>query len=124
MRDCPYCSETHGTMLLCDPARRMLDALVARGQQFNMPTIEFDDPVPAAAGMFGGSTVACTQLVVKAGLVPAFGATFPALMLTGRDVALATLPEWVWAATPEDLRAFSKLVGDMTEMAIRRAKAA
>jgi hypothetical protein len=122
MRECPYCSETHGTMLLCDPARAMLDALVARGRQFDMPTIEFDDVVPDPGS--AGGRVLCAQWVVKAGLLPVPGMTVPLLLITGLDAAHRPLPEWAMPGTPAELRRFSELVSNMTEVAIRRAKAA
>lgn len=122
MRECRYCWQTHGALLLCAPAKRVLDALAERGMQFDMPTLEFPEPI-TPPDAFGGSTVLCAQLVAKAGLTPVAGVTRPALILTGRDIAMNVLPEWILVGEGRDLRAFSKLVGDMTEMAIRRAKA-
>jgi hypothetical protein len=122
MRECRYCTQTHGTLLLCDPAKRVLDALADQGMRFDMPTLEFPEPV-TRADAFGGGTVLCAQLVAKAGITPVAGVRRPALILTGRDIDMNVLPEWILVGEGRDLRTFSELVGDMTEMAIRRAKA-
>lgn len=123
IRECRYCTQAHGTLLLCDPAKRVLDALADQGMRFDMPTLEFPEPI-TQPGAFGGETVLCAQLVAKAGITSVAGVTRPALVLTGRDIAMNILPEWILVGDGRDLRAFSKLVSDMTEMAIRRAKAA
>lgn len=123
LRECRYCTQTHGTLLLCDPAKRVLDALAERGMRFDMPTLEFPEPV-TGPGAFGDGTVLCAQLVAKAGLTPVAGVTRPALVLTGRDIAMNVLPEWVLVGDGRDLRKFARLVREMAEMAIRRAKAA
>ena len=121
MRQCRYCTETHGTLLLCEPARRVLDALYARGQRFDMPTIEFPDPI-TPADAFGENTVICAQLVAKAAVTEVAGVLRPVLILTGRDIAERVLPSWVLPGDGDDMRRFSKLVSEMTEMAIRRAR--
>lgn len=119
---CPYCESEHGDLLLCQPAKRVLDALYERGQRFNMPTVEFPEPI-TGPGAFGGATTIVAQVVVKAGVTEVAGTMRPVLIFTGRDLAENVLPEWVYPATPGELRRVSKLVNDMTEMAIRRAAA-
>ena len=121
MRECRYCAETHGTMLLCEPARRVLDALYAQGQRFDTPTIEFPEPV-THAGAFGGSTVLCRQVVVKAAVTEVAGVPRPVLILTGQDLDGNVLPEWLYPAGDDDMRRLTELVADMGEMAIRRAR--
>jgi hypothetical protein len=122
MRDCRYCTETHGTLLLCEPARRVLDALADQGMQFDMPTLEFPEPI-TSPDEFGPDTVLCAQLVAKAGITPVAGVPRPVLILTGRDIADRLLPSWLLVGDGKDLRNFSRLVKDMAEMAIRRAGA-
>jgi hypothetical protein len=123
MRECPYCAQVHGRLLLCEPARKVLDALQERGMRFDMPTIEFPDPVHAA-GMFGSGTVLVAQFVAKAAIVPVAGVTRPVLILTGQDASGSVLPEWMYPGSPAELRRASGLVREMTEMAIRRARSA
>lgn len=69
---CRYCDERHGDLLLCAPAKRVLDALYAQGQRFDMPTVEFPEPVNHADA-FGEGTVLVAQVVVKAATVPVAG---------------------------------------------------
>jgi hypothetical protein len=120
IRECRYCAETHGTLLLCAPARRVLDALLERGMRFDMPTLEFPEPV-TPADAFGADTVICAQLVAKAGVTEVAGVMRPVLILTGQDIGGKVLPSWMLPGSGPDLRRFSKLVRDITEMAIRRA---
>lgn len=121
MRECRYCAEVHGTSLLCDPARRVLDALYARGQQFDMPSVEFPEPV-ADAGAFGDGTTLCRQIVVKAALATVAGVWRPVLIFTGQDITGRPLPEWVYPGDDETHRKVAALVAEMAEMAIRRAR--
>lgn len=121
--ECRYCEQRHGPDFLCDPARRVLDALYAQGQRFDAPTVEFPEPVNHA-GAFGDGTVLVAQVVVKAGLVPVAGVTRPVLIFTGRDSDGKVLPQWLYCASPTEIRKVVKLVSDMGEMAIRRARQA
>ena len=121
MITCPYCDSTHGDLLLCPPAKRVLDALLEQGMSFDMPTIEFPEPV-TGAGVFGGSTVLVGQFVTKAAIIPVAGVPRPTLIFTGRDITGAVLPEWIYPGEPEAIRRASKLVSDMAEMSIRRAR--
>ena len=120
LRDCRYCSRTHGTLLLCEPARLVLDALAEQGMRFDMPTIEFPEPI-TTADAFGADTVLVANVVVKAGVTEVAGVPRPVLVLTGRDIGGKVLPSWIYPGDAESLRRTSKLVSDMTEMAIRRA---
>ncbi len=119
---CPYCRQRHLPRLLCDPAKAVLDAMLARGQSFDMPTLELDDPIPASAlGLGSGDGDALVQqFVVNAAVVPMAGVNHPALMFTGRTPA-GRLPQWLFVNTDEQLRAAARLVHDMAELAIRRA---
>lgn len=119
---CRYCENEHGDLLLCDPAKRVLDALAERGQRFDMPTVEFPEPI-TGPGAFGDGTVIVAQVVAKAGVTKVAGVNRPVLILTGRDIAGNVLPEWVHPGDAEGLRKVSRLVSEMTEMAIRRAAA-
>ena len=121
MIHCRYCENDHGDLLLCPPARRVLDALAERGQRFDMPVIEFAEPaLPVDA--FGGGTVLVQQVVVKAGVTEVAGVAQPVLILTGQSVGGGVLPEWIYPASEGDLRRARDLFSEMTEMAIRRAK--
>ena len=79
-------------MLLCEPARKVLDALRERGMRFDMPTIEFPDPVITEADAFGEGTVLVANVVVKAGVAEVAGVNRPVIVLTPRRLALDTAP--------------------------------
>lgn len=120
--DCRYCESRHGNLLLCTPAKRVLDALLEHGQRFDLPTVEFPEPI-TGPGAFGDGTVIVQQVVVKAGVTPVAGVPRPVLIFTGRDIAGNVLPEWIHPGDAEGLRKIARLVNEMTEMAIRRAAA-
>lgn len=126
MRACPWCSRIHSAEHLCRPAKRILDALYARGMSGNMPTIEFPAPIPAeqlgAAFGLGPDTRLVSQLVVQAAVVPAAGVPWPALILTGRDTDARPLPKWLYACEDEGMDRIVALVGDMASLATRTAR--
>jgi hypothetical protein len=119
--ECRYCEKRHGAQFLCDPARRVLDALYAQGQRFDMPVVEFPEPINHADA-FGEGTVLVAQVVVKAAIVPVAGVPRPVLIFTGRDSDGGVLPNWLYCASPADIKRVVQLVADMGEMAIRRAR--
>lgn len=118
---CRYCETGHDEKLLCDPARRVLEALAARGQRFDMPTVEFPEAINHADA-FGENTVLVAGLTVKAGVVQVAGTPHPVLVFTGNDIDGAPLPNWLYVASPPDIKRIVKLVSDMGVMAIRRAR--
>ena len=123
LAECRYCEQVHGPRLLCDPARRVLDALIERGQRFDMPVVEFPEPIDHS-DMFGADTVLVAGLVVKAALIPVAGITQPALIFTGQDSDGTPLPNWLYCASPRDMKRVMQLVTEMGTMAIRRARGA
>ena len=118
---CRYCRSRHMPRFLCDSAKGYLDAMVAKGASYNMPTVEFDDPLPSGVAFLGPDDRLVTQLVVKAATVPLHGVVHPMLILSGRDANQRALPNWMYAATPEEMVGLPRLVTEMAEMAIRRA---
>ncbi len=118
---CRYCNHSHDEQFLCTPAKRVLDALLARGQRFDLPTIEFPEAVHDP-NMFGEDTVLVAGLTVKAGVVEVAGTPQPVLVLTGNDLNGKPLPNWIYAASVPDMKRMMKLVNDMGVMAIRRAR--
>ena len=121
--ECRYCEQRHAPRLLCDPARRVLDALLERGQRFDMPTVEFPEAVNHA-DMFGEDTVLVAGVVVKAAVTEVAGTPQPILIFTGIDIDGRPLPNWLYVASPPDMKRVMKLVTDMGTMAIRRARGA
>jgi hypothetical protein len=121
--DCRYCEKQHARDFLCGPARRVLDALLERGQRFDMPTVEFPEAI-SYADAFGPDAVLVAGVVVKAGIAEVAGMPQPVLIFTGNDVDGKTLPQWVYCASPPDMKRVMKLVTDMGTMAIRRARGA
>jgi hypothetical protein len=121
--DCRYCEQGHDRDLLCDPARRVLDALLERGQRFDMPVVEFPDAINHADA-FGEDTVLVAGVVVKAAVTEVAGTPQPILIFTGTDIDGRPLPNWLYVASPPDMKRVMKLVTDMGTMAIRRARGA
>jgi len=119
--ECRYCEQEHEPTLLCDPAKRVLDALYAQGQRFDTPTVEFPEPINHADA-FGEGTVLVAQVMVKAAITPVAGVLRPVLIFTGRDSDSRPLPNWLYCASAADIRRVIRLVADMGEMAIRRAR--
>ena len=119
--ECRYCEQRHGRQFLCDPAKKVLDALHAQGMRFDMPTVEFPEPINRADA-FGPGTVLVAQVVVKAATTPVAGVTRPVLIFTGRDSDGNLLPQWLYCGAAAEVRKVIRLVADMGEMAIRRAR--
>lgn len=105
---------------LCDPAKAVLDAMVARGESFTMPTVEFDEPIYGTLGAPGDQRL--VQFVVQGAILDFGGVQHPALVFTGRTPA-GPLPNWVYAASDDQLRGMAQVVHDMAELAIRTADA-
>jgi len=120
---CRYCEQEHAREFLCDPARRVLDALAERGQRFDMPTVEFPEAINHADA-FGEDTVLVAGVVVKAAVTEVAGVPQPVLIFTGNDIDGRPLPNWLYCASPPDMKRVMKLVTDMGTMAIRRARGA
>jgi len=119
--ECRYCGQFHDAQYLCVPAKRVLDALAERGQRFDMPTIELPEPI-LHADAFGENSVLVAQVVVKAAIADVAGMPSPVLILTGRDIDGAVLPNWLYCASPPDIKRVVKLVADMGTLAISRAR--
>ena len=119
--ECRYCDQQHDPALLCDPARKVLDALYAQGQRFDMAAVEFPEPINHADA-FGEGTVLVAQVIVKAAITDVAGVPRPVLIFTGRDSDGRLLPQWLYCGAASEVRKIVKLVADMGEMAIRRAR--
>lgn len=119
--ECPYCDRAHEPRWLCDPARRVLGALAERGQRFDMPTVEFPEAINHADA-FGENSVIVAGVVVKAAVTEVAGTPQPVLIFTGTDIDGGALPNWLYVASPSDMKRVMKLVTDMGTMAIRRAR--
>ncbi len=119
---CHFCEEQHRPRYLCDPAKRILDAMIERDMSFKMPTIEFPEPLDGIEHQLGrnpGDRM-INQFVVKAAIIPFAGTYKPAIILTGTTPYDEILPQWLLAGNAKDLRDNVQLVSDMSEMAIRR----
>jgi hypothetical protein len=121
LAECRYCEQVHGPRVLCDPARKVLDALLERGQRFDMPTIEFPEAINHADA-FGEDSVLVAGVVVKAAVTEVAGMPQPVLIFTGTDIDGRALPNWLYVASPPDMKRVMRLVTDMGTMAIRRAR--
>jgi len=61
-------------------------------------------------------------VVVKAAVPKVAGTPQPVLIFTGTGIDGRTLPNWMYVASPTDMKRVMKLVADMGTMAIRRAR--
>jgi hypothetical protein len=128
---CRACGKRHGDRYLCDPIAAIVKMMMDAAEAADMTVTELakSTPLGNVAGMLGDDTVLCRQIVVKAGVVPFESAagqttmTLPALIFTGHDADSKPLPQWVFAASPHEMRMVRDTVDRMTEMAIRRAEA-
>ncbi len=121
--DCRYCETRHDSRFLCDPARKVLDALLERGQRFDMPVVEFPEAINHADA-FGANSVLVASIVVKAAVTDVAGTPQPVLIFTGTDLDGKPLPNWLYIASPRDMKRVMGLVNEMGTMAIRRARGA
>ena len=119
--DCRYCDQRHSGQYLCGPAKTVLDALYAQGQRFDLPTVEFPEPINHADA-FGQDTVLVAQVVVKAATTPVAGVPRPVLIFTGQDIDGQVLPNWLYPAAPPDIKRLVNLVADMGTLAISTAR--
>lgn len=119
---CRFCDKEHPADFMCAPARKVLDALLERGTRFDMPTVEFDEPVEGVAAMLGDDTVLVRQFVAKAALLPVAGTPRPTLIFTGQDAEGRVLPQWVYPGSVQEIRQARRLVCDVADMAIRAAR--
>lgn len=119
---CLYCTRDHGQRWLCDQGKRVLDAMIARGMEMNMPTLEFPEPIPMDQQPGLGQVDALlAQLVVMGATVDIAGRHQPALMFTGVTAHGERMPRYLYPGGDDDLRRASQLVSDMTVLAIRTA---
>lgn len=88
--------------------------------QFNMPSIEFPEPVEQVCAP---GDVVLRQLVVEAAVITV-GVTVSALVFTGQSTDGLPLPRWILPADDPDLDRTVALVTDMAEMAKRAAERA
>lgn len=120
-KNCTYCEDVHADDYLCDPARRVLDALLARGMSFNLPDVTFPEPIELPPAIVPGDTLV-QQLVVQAGVIEVAGMPRPTLVFGGRTPA-GPLPRWIYPGTYQDMERAAGLVRRMADLAVREAKA-
>lgn len=82
--------------------------------------------LPDRARMLGDERVMLRQLLIAGAVLPLSTGTgplmtLPALVITGEDADGIKLPQWVFPASPTELRATRDVMDKMTETAIRRA---
>lgn len=121
MVDCDWCRTKHHKRFLCDPVVAMLDAMRARGDEATMPTLEFDDTLPATVDP--NSDQLLSQIVIQAAVIGLPGVNHPGIIITGMDADRRPLPKWMYAGTDQQLRSIVKLMREMADLAIRQADA-
>lgn len=119
--DCTHCRKRHTDRFLCDPAKLLLDTMLKRGESLDTPTLTFSEHLPdLTIGAPGDVLVA--QLVIKGASVELNGGIrHPAIIMTGRGIDGAVLPQWIHTNTDAQLRKSARLLHEMTELAIRKA---
>lgn len=123
MAECRWCRKSHRGDLLCRSAKKILDAMYARGMEGEMPTIEFPEPLPPdrlGLGLTEDDRLV-SQLIVNAASVTIADAPHPALILSGRDPYGRALPRWFYVGGTDDMARLVTLVSDTAAMAIRAA---
>ncbi len=119
---CLYCTGEHEPRWLCSPAKQVLDTLIARGMEMNMPTLVFPEPIPMDQQEGLGQVDALVaQLVVMGATIEVAGMARPALMFTGLTAHGDRIPRYLYAGDVGDIRRAVKLVSDMAGLAIRNA---
>lgn len=98
--ECRFCLAQHPDRELCDPAKRVLDALIDQGMSFNLPTLEFPEPVYTELGEPGDTYL--VQMVIYAAVVEVAGVPRPTLVFTGRDHTGKPLGRWVYPGDNPD----------------------
>lgn len=124
MVHCRFCTERHRPRYLCDPASRVLKALHERGMEFNMPTLDFPEPLPGrdlGLGLNPGDQL-MQQVVVMAGTGEVAGVPQPIVVLTGRDHTGAPLPRWMYIADEQDMASFRELITSRIDLAVATAR--
>lgn len=123
---CRYCEQDHDDRYLCDSIKRVIEALYARGTEFNMPDVTFPDPLPLhelGLGLDGSKGDALMlQTVIQAACLDMNGVTKPALIFTGVDHIGRPLPKWLIAGDPADIDRGVQLHQRMAGLAIRTAR--
>jgi len=123
MVHCRFCSQSHRPRYLCDPARRVLNALIERGMSFNMPTVDFPEPIPAqdmGIGLAPGDRL-MRQVVVMAATVEVAGTPHPMVIFTGRDTDGQPLPRWMYPADQQDMATLKELLVSRIDLAVATA---
>lgn len=122
---CRYCETRHDPRWLCDPARQILAAMHEKADSYNMPSVDFDDPIAGTAGDTLGlgqpGDALIAQLVVKSLVAEVAGVWRPALVFTGQTPDGTVLPQWLLAGDDTDLRRATNLVVERGEAAIAAA---
>lgn len=124
MVECRFCGERHRPRYLCDPAKRVLEALIARGMELNMPTLDFPEPLKAedmGLGLEPGDQV-LRQVVVMAGTGDMAGTWVPVIVFTGQDMEGKPLPRWIYIADAHDMGILRELVTGRIDRAISAAR--
>jgi hypothetical protein len=122
---CPYCDDDHDGRYLCDAAKAVLDALKARGQQFNIPTVMLPEPVEAELSQLANAAGEPTLLrgFTCAGMVMEVGDRwYGAILLGGNDAHGRPVRGLLYAGTSQQLREGATLVDRMTRAAARQAQ--
>jgi len=117
--ECKFCLAQHPEREMCDPAKRVLDALLAEGMSFNLPTLEFPEPVYTELGDPGDTYI--VQFVVYAAVVEVAGVARPTLIFSGRDHSGKPLPRWIYPCDNQLINETTRLVADMGALAKRKA---
>lgn len=120
---CRYCTEDHPERFLCDPVKQFLDAMYARSRSFDIPDVEFADPVQQIMGA-GFGDVVLGQFVVQSATIPVAGVIRPAIIFTGRSVTNLTdsLPRWIYVGDDQELDRAATLVRNQVALACSTAK--
>lgn len=120
---CPYCEQAHGPEVLCPPARRVLDALHARGLAFTGVHVNLPEPVSRAEalGLQPQDSIAGVLSVTAGTVEISPGIHRPLLALSGITWDGTPLPRWMYAADDDGMQRLVHLVATQARGAVERA---
>jgi len=121
MIHCPWCDTEHDERYLCDPVKAYLAGIVAKAGSYDLPDIEFSEPVTIPPEL---GDVLMRQTVINGGTAQVGGVHRPVIVITGRDSTGAPLPRWTVIGSPQDLTRLRNTFDRMCSLALGAARKA
>lgn len=120
MTHCQWCDSEHDERYLCDPVKAYLAAIHTKAGSYDLPDIEFSEPVTIPAEL---GDVLMRQTVINGGTAQVGGVHRPVIVITGRDSVGAPL-RWTVIGNPQDITRLRGTFDRMCSLAIDAARKA